>query len=30
MASEIYEAMRDGRLHDRIMKFGDEVKLWND
>ena len=28
MASEIYEAIRDGRLHDRIMQFGEEAKLW--
>ncbi|KAL2021857.1 hypothetical protein VTK56DRAFT_6452 [Thermocarpiscus australiensis] len=28
MASEIYEALRRGELHDRIMRFGEEAGLW--
>ncbi|KAL1841150.1 hypothetical protein VTJ49DRAFT_7375 [Mycothermus thermophilus] len=28
MASEIYEAVRRGELHDRIMAFGQEAGLW--
>ncbi|KAK3689013.1 L-Aspartase-like protein [Podospora appendiculata] len=28
MAGEIYEALRSGELHSRIMKFGEEAKLW--
>jgi phenylalanine ammonia-lyase len=28
MAGEIYEALRGGELHDRIMKFGEESGLW--
>ena len=28
MAGEIYEAVRRGELHDRIMKFGEETGLW--
>jgi phenylalanine ammonia-lyase len=28
MASDIYEAMRRGELHDRIMKFGEDAGLW--
>ncbi|KAK4244977.1 L-Aspartase-like protein [Corynascus novoguineensis] len=28
MASEIYEALRRGELHDRIMKFGEEAGIW--
>ncbi|KAL2150467.1 hypothetical protein VTH82DRAFT_7030 [Thermothelomyces myriococcoides] len=28
MASEIYEALRRGELHDRIMKFGKESGIW--
>ncbi|KAK4462679.1 Phenylalanine/tyrosine ammonia-lyase [Cladorrhinum samala] len=29
MAGEIYEAVRGGVLHDRIMKFGEESGLWS-
>lgn len=29
MAGEIYEAVRRGELHDRIMKFGEETGLWS-
>ncbi|KXX73932.1 Phenylalanine/tyrosine ammonia-lyase [Madurella mycetomatis] len=29
MASEIYEALRRGELHDRLMKFGEENGLWS-
>ncbi|KAG7284939.1 hypothetical protein NEMBOFW57_009554 [Staphylotrichum longicolle] len=29
MAGEIYEAVRRGELHDRIMKFGEEMGLWS-
>jgi phenylalanine ammonia-lyase len=28
MAGEIYEALRGGELHDRIMKFGEESGIW--
>jgi phenylalanine ammonia-lyase len=28
MAGEIYEALRRGELHDRIMKFGEEAGMW--
>ena len=28
MAGEIYEAVRRGELHDRIMRFGEEAGLW--
>ncbi|KAJ4291208.1 hypothetical protein N0V88_006202 [Collariella sp. IMI 366227] len=28
MAGEIYEALRKGELHDRIMKFGEEAGFW--
>ncbi|KAL2262979.1 hypothetical protein VTK26DRAFT_8708 [Humicola hyalothermophila] len=28
MAGEIYEALRRGELHDRIMKFGVEAGMW--
>ncbi|KAK4153258.1 L-Aspartase-like protein [Chaetomidium leptoderma] len=28
MASDIYEGLRRGELHDRIMKFGGETGLW--
>ena len=28
MAGEIYEAVRRGELHDRIMKYGEENGLW--
>jgi len=30
MAGRIYEAVRRGELHDRIMKFGEEKGLWGD
>ncbi|KAK4101225.1 phenylalanine ammonia-lyase [Parathielavia hyrcaniae] len=29
LAGEIYEALRRGELHDRLMKFGGEKGLWN-
>lgn len=29
MVSEIYEAMRRGELHDRIMEFGERAGLWD-
>ncbi|KAK4204657.1 putative phenylalanine ammonia-lyase [Triangularia verruculosa] len=28
MASDIYEALRKGVLHDRIMKYGEEAGIW--
>ena len=28
MAGEIYEAIRSGELHSRIMKFGEEAGIW--
>ncbi|KAH6845612.1 L-Aspartase-like protein [Chaetomium sp. MPI-CAGE-AT-0009] len=28
MAGEIYETVRAGELHDRIMKFGEETGIW--
>ncbi|KAK3299443.1 L-Aspartase-like protein [Chaetomium fimeti] len=28
MSGEIYEAVRGGELHDRIMKFGEESGIW--
>jgi phenylalanine ammonia-lyase len=28
MASEIYEALRRGELHDRVMQFGEGARLW--
>ncbi|KAK0701148.1 L-Aspartase-like protein [Apiosordaria backusii] len=28
MASNIYEALRKGMLHDRIMKYGEEAGIW--
>ncbi len=30
MASEIYEAIRSGELHDRIMQFAEENKIWEE
>jgi len=30
MASEIYEALRSGELHDRIMTFAEEAGLWEE
>ncbi|KAK3935267.1 Phenylalanine/tyrosine ammonia-lyase [Diplogelasinospora grovesii] len=28
MAGEIYEAVRNGELHDRIMRFGEQAGMW--